>query len=320
MSLEELRAEYETPASQGGIIGPKILNEVTRAVGILTKRYDPQIYAGVADWRDGVDDVVQGVVTDLLLGEGQLDYIFGQATTLDDFRGLLFFQTKRFLARGRRRTVIDNLLDRCREILGQQPFESMAGSPIRYRLGQATEDCQPSDDELVAAARYARGVPRIAYSASERAPIVYSRDNLTKLLVIVGGHLPCPFSVRHLHQVLEILLTDWIPSFLEEVEEVRVPTAELGPDDEVQVNAARELIMVELTAEEAVILRAQILRIPDQAVADELGTSRQTVIARKQRLFQRLQPMLSELSEDLQVRVIERVGVDLALPSQGPMV
>jgi len=318
LSLGELRAEYEMPAAQGGIIGPKILNEVTRAVGILTKRYDPQIYAGVADWRDGVDDVVQGVVTDLLLGEGQLDYIFGQATTLDDFRGLLFFQTKRFLARGRRRTVIDNLLDRCKDILAQPPFESIAGRPIRYSLGQDPEDCQPSDSELVAAATYSRGVPRITYNASERAPIVYSRENLTKLLVIVGHNLRCPFSVRHLHLVLESLLTDWIPSFLEEVEEVPVPTAELGPDDEVQVNAARDLILAELTAEEAVILRAQILRIPDQAVADELETSRQTVITRKQRLFQRLQPALSGLSEDLQVRVIEQVGMDLTLPDQGP--
>ncbi|MGH9195693.1 MAG: hypothetical protein ACRD1T_08140, partial [Acidimicrobiia bacterium] len=230
MTFEELRAEYNTPKEQGGLIGPRILGEVDRAVNTLIKNYDPQIYGGVSDWRDGQKELVQGIVTDLLLREGQLDYIFAQAMSLDDFRALLFFQAKRYLARRRRRTVIDNLLDRCKQILSEPRFAPTGRDPVRYRLADTDPEVRDAREaELIDVARYASVIPRTPFAGSERAPMVYSRENLRKLLVVVADRLPCTFSKHDLQRVFELLLTDWVPSFLEGVEEDRALAEELTP-------------------------------------------------------------------------------------------
>src|SRR5438128_2873924 len=109
MTLPEFREEYESVR-----IGPKILAYVQEVVSGIVRggRYDPQIYAGSANWGDAEDDVLQGVVTEILIQEGQLDFLMATAATLDDFRNLLTRQVRRYLARRRRRSVIDNLLDR----------------------------------------------------------------------------------------------------------------------------------------------------------------------------------------------------------------
>src|ERR1700758_4228802 len=118
MTLAELRVEYKA-----SFVGPKILGEVSEVVRGTVRRYDPEVYGGSASWDDVEEDAVQSVVEDLLLREGQLDYLMATALRLEDFRNLLRFQVRRYLARKRRRNVIDNLLDRSKELLQGASFE-----------------------------------------------------------------------------------------------------------------------------------------------------------------------------------------------------
>src|ERR1700737_1438512 len=108
MTWTELLHEYESER-----IGVGILELVTKGVGKVGREgYDPQIYGRVVRWEDGIEDVVQEVVVRLLLDEGQLDYIMAVSRDEGDFQRLLQWQIRRFLARRRQRTIIDNLLDR----------------------------------------------------------------------------------------------------------------------------------------------------------------------------------------------------------------
>jgi hypothetical protein len=78
-----------------------------------------------ASWDDAEQDVVQSVVLDLLLAEGQLDYLMATAVEFSDFQNILTFQVRRYLARQRRRTVIDNLLDRAKEVLTVRKYSEV---------------------------------------------------------------------------------------------------------------------------------------------------------------------------------------------------
>ena len=113
----DIKGEYAAE-----VIGPLILAEAHRAVTSASRRYDPMVYARAADWADAIDDTVQQLVVDLLLGDGQIDYMMSVSRDLDGFRGLMALQVRRLLARTRTRTVVDNLIDRARTVLRAAPF------------------------------------------------------------------------------------------------------------------------------------------------------------------------------------------------------
>src|SRR4051794_16994893 len=106
--LEDFRAEYITRT-----MGPLITERVRGLVDAMLRHRDPAIYArGAHDYRDGVDDVLHDFTIDVLLHEGQLAYIFDNAADVDGFDRLINYQLRRYLARTRQRTIVDNLLDR----------------------------------------------------------------------------------------------------------------------------------------------------------------------------------------------------------------
>lgn len=251
-TLDQLRDEYRAEG-----IGHVILDEVRRAVHDVARRYDPAIYGGSASWNDAEEDVVQGVVVDLLLAEGQLDYIMATALTLDDFRNLLRFQVRRYLARNRRRTVVDNLLDRAKGLLGKPPYEEVA--PGRYGLPGNADPRPSTDAELQAAARAAALVPRASPAKGDRAPVVYTGDALAALVKAVARSLPAGFSLSELGKILEIVLTDWVASFLFELEEVhRREDERLGPEEEAASRAAMEEIVERCSPEQLLIIRRKL--------------------------------------------------------------
>lgn len=310
MSFEDLRAEYTTER-----IGRLIYAEVERVVRTLTRRYDPRQYGFTEDWADSREDVVQGIVAEMLLGEGQLDYIFAQATSIEDFRRLLFYQSKRYLARRRLKTVIANLVKRAKAILSDAPFEPIGREGVQFQLQALVKERRsPTEAELRLVARIVAPIPRVIFKVHERAPIVYTQENLAALLKLVAGELPCTFSLRDLDEIFGLLLTDWVPGFLEGDDEEQAAPGDLSPEEEAEVREAYEAVMAEIEEAEQPIFRAAIARRPDRELAAELGVSRPTVIARRQRLLERLQPILVGLDDHLQSEVIGRVGVSLALP------
>ena len=315
MTLTELRDEYRSVR-----IGPKILDEVGRVVHGVIHRYDPQVYGRAASWEDAYEDVVQSVVVDLLLGEGQLDYLMATAVELSDFDNLLTFQVKRYLARQRQRSVIDNLLDRAKQILQRHPFETTgSGRAARYSLrGSTREAREPTAEEVTRAARSLALVPRIPFAAQERAPTVYSAEGLAALLQTVAESLPTSFSLHDLARILELVLTDWVTGFLYNfVEAEGQLSGSLSPEEEMMAEEAANEILARCDAEHLLVLRRKLENMSDQAIAEELGVSRPTVHARKTEAMARIRDALGELPAHVQASVMDRVSGHLATTQGG---
>jgi DNA-directed RNA polymerase specialized sigma24 family protein len=309
MSWNALKGEFAK-----ALLGPRILAEVERAVDLVVRRYDPVIYAGTPDWGQARDDLVQDVVTTILLGEHQLDYLFQVASGLDDFRALLYRQVRRLLARRRQRTVIDNLIDRVREAVAAPPFEQVPGAPPRFRLvGREVEQRSPTEDEIHLAATRVAAIPRVTFNATERAPVVYHSDALATVLQIVAETLPSSFSLQDVDRILRLVLTDWIPRFLEEGEEsFSARDEELTPEEMVVMQDIVTRVLTAMSADQRLILLRKLEGISDAAVAEEVGVSRPTLAARKNAVFRTLEVELQDMDSELQRAVTGELALRLA--------
>jgi hypothetical protein len=309
MSWSALQSEFAEAT-----VGPLILGEVERAVEIAIRRHDPVIYAGASDWSEARHDLVQDVVLTVLLEERQLDYLMQTATTLDDFRALLFRQIRRLLARRRQRTVIDNLLERIRVILGASPWQRVAGPVERYQAsGVEKADRAATDEEIRLAAVRIAAIPRIRFNVSERAPIVYASSELETAVSVMAETLATPLGLGDVDRILRLVLTDWIPSFLEEGEEtLATQDEELTPEEMVVVQDIVDRLLVATTAEQQLILRRKLEGTADGAVADELGMSRPTLAARKDAVFEIVAGELEGLDGDVQRAVTGALATRLS--------
>jgi hypothetical protein len=314
MTIEELRAEYA-----GDVIGGLILQEVERVVHSLASRYPPEIYARAASWDDAEADVVQGFVLEVLIGEHQLDYVMATALTLEDFRKLLAFQARRYLVRSRQRTIIDNLLDRAKPMLRQTPFIQVQGrGEPTYLLGGGDQSLpEPTDEQRKGAARAAAMIPRVPVPRGDKAPVVYSAEGLRGVLVAVGSALGGPFTLSDIGQILAFVLTDWVATFLEDIEERSDETrgwatTGLGPEDEAMVVRTMQVIVDGWSSEERLIIQRKLEGVSDEAIATELEISRPTVISRKKQAMDGLRRALDDLPPAAQGAVIDRISVQLA--------
>jgi hypothetical protein len=305
----DIKAEYAAVT-----IGPLILAEARRAMESASRRYDPTVYARTANWADAIDDVVQQLVVDLLIGDGQLEYMMSVVRGVEDFRALMALQVKRLLARTRTRTVVDNLIDRARVILRSDEFQRHPGGRDRetYALPGA-EPRGPTEDELWGAARTAALVPRVGIGRSDRAPLVYADEHLKALLSGVAADLGCRFSLRDVDNILSLVLTDFLPSFLDSDEGVsEVRSAALTAEEDVMVTQTAGSILKCLDGEQRSLLRDKLASIPDAEMAKARGISRPTLAARKHTVFSVLEAELSDLERPIQVAVMDRLGLALA--------
>lgn len=297
-------------------VGPAILSEVRRAVRLAKKGRDPYVFTGAHSWDDAEEDVVQGVIVDVLLKQGQLDYIFTTASDLGDFRRLMVFQVRRYLNQQRQRSVIDNLLERARDLLEEDPTWTKNGKrPRIYRRDQDKVDRTATADELAKAARAASVVPTIAPKGTERAPAVYSTKNLKVLLTVVGESLPTVFGLTDLRKILDQLLTAWTVRTLKKDEEVQAGIdpqgSELSGEEEALVADAVGQVLQALDPEERLVLRLKFLSESDVHIARLTGRSRPTVMKRGASAAQKVGQYLSELPERLQHASVNRLSVRL---------
>jgi hypothetical protein len=309
-TLERLRRERDAIG-----IGPEIHAHVSSLVGRISRSYDPRIYASVGTWSDGLDDLVQEVVTDRLLGEGQLDYALDVADSLESFTNLIANQIRRTLARRRRRSVVDNLLERAREALREPDFvgRQAAGRTLFHRSGSTVEERQATEAELRRAAVAVAEIPTLRSHATERAPAVYTHEAFDMTLVTIADSLSTEFAVADLDAIFRLVLTDWIASDLaisrEGVSEP--PDRSLGPQEAIEVEAIVELITAALPVEAAPVLRLKYAGHSDQEVAATLGLSRPTVAKRKQQAFDVIREQLSDSDERIQDAVVGALWVRL---------
>lgn len=306
MNLPELRYEYENET-----IGPAILTAVRRACASRARRYPPAVYARSATWNDdAIDDLVQDVITDRLLGERQLDYLFDVGRTIDAWRALLDRQVRITLARRRVRTVVDNLLDRARRLLDRD--DSIQRSTVFKRAlysqrGSAATYLPLTDEVIRRVVEDVRVVPRQIPGRGERSPSVYSKRNLEALLRTVLRHAPGGITVRDLGRILELVLTDWVPAVLEQDEGSAGVVVENPGEIESAREVARQMVS-EWSDSEANIVRGLLAGLPYIEIARRISVSRPTVIKRQRALMDGLRAAAEDFGEIGQKALIEEVA------------
>lgn len=309
MNLTDLRHEY-----QNETIGPSILALVRRACASRACRYPPNVYARSALWNDDViEDLVQDVITDRLLGERQIDYLFDVARTIDAWRALLDRQVRITLARRRVRTVVDNLLDRAKSLLDSDDSvqRSVFSKRALYSLRESGATYLPFTDEVIRrVVEDVRVVPRQTPGRGERAPMVYSKRNFVALLRVVLRHAPGGVTIRDLGRILELVLTDWIPAVLEQDEgSVGMVVEDLG-----EIGSAREVarqMVAGWSVDEARIVRGLLAGLPYIEIARRVSVSRPTVIKRQRVLMDGLRVAAEEFGEIGQKALIDEVATSV---------
>lgn len=316
MTLAELVDEYR----QVGI-GPRILGQVREVVRAVARGYDPAIYGASAGWDEGLDDLVQEFGLEVLVGQGQLDYAILMATDHQHFRRLLARQVRYLLARRRRRTIVDNLIDRAHRLAATPPFRLLGQrSQWSYTLvgkevvaGRVSEAAARS-----VAARFAE-LPIIRAEPMLRAPVVYSEASLRTILAELAAAVPCAVGAGDLDRVLSLLLTSWLPCFLKEAEATVANAAAEGmsAEDLAIVEEATMAILSGCERGQLEVLRLKLAGHSDEHIAETLGLSRPTVSKRKRAAMGRLEHCLSGLDQPLRLAVLDQLGVRLEAPAGG---
>ncbi|MFC7500529.1 hypothetical protein [Nocardioides sp. GCM10030258] len=285
---EDLQHEYETDT-----IGHLWIDEVERIVRRIADKYPPAVYSETGNWDEAaLENLTQDVVVTQLLEEGQLDYIMTVATSIDRARALLTHTVKRTLGRSRRRTVIDNLLDRFNAI---KPFAP----------GGHTGP-QPTEVVLMTAANLIAKLPRVRIINSDRAPIVYTAETLDEIIRIVTETVGEDILRRDLERILRLVLSDYVPSALVEFEGgLDEPDRAFTPEQEVAVQDVVTRLS-SLPPEALTILAFKIDARSDDYVASQLNVSRPIAARRFKEASNEVGNAIRELSPTLQDEVLAR--------------
>jgi hypothetical protein len=309
MTLEQLRDEYRTER-----IGLRWLAEVRSVARSVTSSYSPEIYADGLSWQSALEDLVQEVVTERLLREGQAAYLIDVAATYDDFRRLLARQIRLTLARQRRRTIVDQLLSRSRRLLGSDPFILVEAPTAAWTLpGTQRELRAPTPRELRQACDAVRVFPRVIGRGYERASTVYRTKDLRALLEVVVRDLPTPVRLKDLDAIFCGLLTPLLPSDLDPgAPPPGGAPAFLSPEDDYRVESTVNELLSTLSDDQSALLRAKLNGVSDSDIAANLGLSRPTAAKRKTEVMRVLSERMSDLPQDLAARVVAELGVRLS--------
>ena len=96
-TFEELRSEYDSVK-----FGEHWLETLRAVCRQVVRGYDPSRFDAGSGWTsDAIDELCHDVVTERLLGEGQLLYVMDLATTIGSIERLLQFQVRRVLSHRR---------------------------------------------------------------------------------------------------------------------------------------------------------------------------------------------------------------------------
>lgn len=297
--FDTLYAEFTTVR-----IGWELYSLVGRACRQVARAFPPLVYAGRESWDDdALQDLQQDVITTQLLGQGQLDYIFSVSQSDGDVERLMTLQVRRALARRRTRTVVDNLIDRARNLLDEAPFSKIAGPPTRFWLTERpVEHRDPTDPELSVAVLAVAAIPQVLGSnLNSRQPIVYHREGLATALIAVAGQLHSSFTLSDLRRIFEQCLTGLLRSTVD-ADVTQAPVLDRSALSLVFRETAA-IVVRSLSREQARILLLKAANVADSEAAAALGVSRPTLAQRKHAAF----AIFGDLTEGLDDDALEQV-------------
>ncbi len=310
VTLDDLDREYRTVG-----IGPVILGEVREVVRGVVRGYDPVVYGQVASWELGLEDLVQEFGLDVLVAQGQLDYAMAVAGDRLHFRRLMARQVRYLLARRRRRTIVDNLLDRAKKRVQGTPFRLLAGrSEWSYTLEH--KDVVPgrvSQDEARSLAYGMSDLPVVRSRPRRRAPTVYSENTLAEILETVAASVAHAVRVSDLDRIFGMMLASWVPSFLKDSGRAlaRAEAGGLNSEELAIVNQLAQRILGAFPVGHREVLKLKLEGSSDREVAQELALSRPTASKRKREAMRVLERGLDGLQDDLKLAVMNALGTRL---------
>lgn len=283
-------------------LGRRWLAEVRAACIEVARRFDPRIY-GVAEhtWTTAeIDDLVQDVIVEQLLRQGQLDYVLDVAQTITDVRRLLRHQVRRALTRRRRLTVVDRLLTRLVALLDGPGYEQVPGRrPARYRPeGSSLAPDEPREESLRRAAAAVRLLPTTA-AMGDRAPTVFRTEVLAELAARAFAAATTSLSIDDFGRILRRALTSWLPVVLDLDEDAAQRPAADPADLAGELEETVDLMLAELTDTDRVVLRAKLSGSADSELAAQMGLSRPTVTKRRGEAFASLRAAWEEHASEL---------------------
>ena len=245
--------------------------------------------------------------------------MFDQAVDLESWRRLLTLQVKRTLARRRQATVLDTLLSRIRRLGREPPFRLETFGSKVWILSDDSEgefvDLAPSTVSRLAAS--VRHIPQmVTDQRASRASMVYRTNDLQTLLGLVLEDVGA-ISERDLAKILELLLTSWLPTFLQDDEQLLDRDSELeGPVELLESSEMRSVIetfAASLSEAEQQILLSKSQGVPDAEVAGSLSRSRPWVAQRKQLVLDRVgNELMRELEGRQQTEAMETLLIAIS--------
>jgi hypothetical protein len=290
--LEALRAEFRSVT-----VGPRIFSTIRGLTRALAGSLPPAVYSETGQWDDeGISAAVQLAFERELLSAGGLQYAFDVAATIGDFRALVSQRIRAALVRARRRTVIDNLLDRSMSVLRDGPFQEVRKS---WRPdGSQLEVKDWSESEVRAACGRIATVPTVRAEKGERAPSVYTTASLGTCLERIFEDAPAALGRRDLGRIFETTLTVWRPTLLglDEGPTLAAP-ADTSPERISMMSQTVDLIEQALDPVEGSILDLLEEGATVTAIAQALRVSRPTAYARMETLYSKLGDLIGDLAE-----------------------
>ena len=305
-TFTDLHSEYVI-SRMGSLIYERILSKVD----MYLRNRDPRIYAEES-WssEDGREDVAQSFVEQVLLREGQLDYFFLVSTDLQDFDKLTQLHLRRFLARTRKRSAVDNMLDRLLGILRDNPFRIFSGTGNQERFGLdglSDPEIHASEEDIKSAATLAMLVPRLKTTATEKRPRIYDEKGLNSLIQILFHRVRAPLTRSELQEFLELVLSPWQLSDLDMNVKEELSDSSFQPDEVLLANQAASSLFVLLSEQDQIIFQLKFANESDQKVAKALGLSRQSTAPRKAELWSKIQEELSDFDSRQQEAVLTQL-------------
>jgi len=306
MNFDDLLREFHSE-----VIGEGILSLVENVVDVILSSSARFRYIDR-------DDALQGFVCDSLLGGGQLTYAFDVSRETGHLRALLIKQFRRYLATNRKKTVVDNLLERC-QVRSQNPPFTRFDRPSEWAFSITGKDLRP--DSMVS-----RKVQEIAAEISpsyhftdagdrERAPVLLSDSDLGRLMLKMAEAMECEVGRSDLRRLFQLAFTSFIPSFLSSDEAgnaaLKSRSPGYSPEDDVTVEKLTAEVLAALDGEDRKILRFKLEDVSDEVVSRTLGVSRPTLAKRKHAVFQKIRERVENLPESIQNSVVEALEEEL---------
>jgi DNA-binding NarL/FixJ family response regulator len=128
---------------------------------------------------------------------------------------------------------------------------------------------------------------------------VYTTEALAALLEGVARTLPTSFSVRSLDEIFRLLLTDLIPSDLDEddIDEHAQAAVERDPARTAVLQNVVARIIGRLTGEQKVVLKMKAADVADGEIAMVIGVSRPTIADRKHEIFELIRSETTDMDD-----------------------